>query len=423
MTDPAQQLLLLVAEQLERRRVGELHPPVRVDDVHRVRDARQERLEDVARREPQALADPLHRARRHAPIVAHRARPRAGPAVESSGRRARPRGADVGSAGAPPSGHAAHGRRETTVGPRHRGPRQDRASLAVGPARPQDPGVSRFADALAARTLLSAELTPPLGADPTAALDVARTWAGCDLDAAQVNDHLCARVRMSGVALAALLRGTRLETVLHVGVRHRNRIAVQADLLGAHAIGVRDLVVVPGHDVRLGPDPHAREARDLKTSAAIALVRRLADEGRLSSGYRLAGPLRFRVGAVEAVGRGSTDELRRRIDAKAQAGAHFLQLQGLTDADRATAVLDALWADGVPERVALVASIVPVRDAAHRAQLARIPGVAGVDAEGSTAAAELGRLLLTHRATSGLHLRPLLWEDAVPPLVAAVRAR
>lgn len=282
--------------------------------------------------------------------------------------------------------------------------------------------MSRFADALAARTLLSAELTPPSGADPARVLAIARSWTSCDLDAAQVNDSLCARVRLSGLVLAALLRTTRLETVLHVGVRHRNRIAVQSDLLGAHAIGVRDLVVVPGHDVRLGPDPQAREARDLRTSTAIALVRRLGDEGRLSSGYLLPDPLHFRVGAVESVGRGSSDELRRRIDAKVTSGAHFLQLQGLTDPGEATAVLDALAADGIPERVALVASIVPVRDAAHRAQLQRIPGVAGVAATGLTPATELARLTMAHPATSGVHLRPLRWEDAVPPLVAALRA-
>lgn len=291
---------------------------------------------------------------------------------------------------------------------------------------------SAFALGLARGDLLTAELTPPRGPDPSAMLAHARRWRGV-VDAAHVNDCLLATARMSNVAAAALLREVGLEAVVQLSLRHRNRIALQSDILGAHAVGVRGLVLLSGYRIRIGSDPDARESGDLRTAAAIGLTRRLSEQGRFFNGDMLDSAPRFLVGAVENVGPGPLAEQVARVEAKVAAGAEWLQVQGSFDPETALAWFDAMHAAGIHERARLVAAVIPFGSVARLQVLERIPGIRippvawarmrahDAEEEGFAIAAEIGAALMAHPAVHGLHLRPFGWEDVVPDLAAALR--
>jgi methylenetetrahydrofolate reductase (NADPH) len=302
------------------------------------------------------------------------------------------------------------------------------------PSHPRPvPVTSAFAPRLRAGALLTAELTPPRTTDLTKLLASARAWAGV-VDAAHVNDCLLSSARMSNLAVAALMAGTGLEPILQMTLRHRNRIAMQADLLGAHALGVTGILVLSGYDVRIGSDPKAKDARDLRSAEAIGLTRRLAEHGRLFNGDQLREPPGFVVGAVDFVGPEPAARQIQRVEAKIDAGAQWLQVQGSFDPEVALAWFDAMHAAGIHERVRIVAGLIPLQSRARAAFLDGVPGITipasawarmqadDEEAEGFALAVEIGRALMAHPASSGVHVRPFGWEGVVPALAGELRA-
>ncbi|MEQ8834584.1 MAG: methylenetetrahydrofolate reductase [Miltoncostaeaceae bacterium] len=293
-------------------------------------------------------------------------------------------------------------------------------------------GGSRFVSALADGSLITGELTPPRGADPAVLIAQAESWAG-HVDAAHVNDCLLATARMSNLAAAALMRGTGLEPVLQFSLRHRNRIALQSDLLGAHAVGVRGLVLLSGYDLKVGSDPDAKESGDLRTAPAIGLTRRFSDQGRFFNGDRLDSAPNFMVGAVESIGPGDPHAQVERVEAKIAAGVQWLQVQGAFDIETAVAWYDAMYEAGVHERARLVGAVIPFRSIERLHVLDRVPGIRipaeawarmrarDDESEGFDMAREVAAALQDHPAVSGVHIRPFGWEDIVPPLASALR--
>lgn len=291
---------------------------------------------------------------------------------------------------------------------------------------------SRFVARLHAGDVITGELTPPRGPDPRAMLEHAESWAG-HVDAAHINDCLLATARMSNLAAAALLRGTGLEPVLQFSLRHRNRIALQADLLGAGAVGVRGVVLLSGYDIRVGSDPDAKESGDLRAATAIGLTRRLSDQGRFFNGDRLDAAPPFLVGAVENIGPGDPRSQLARVEAKVAAGAQWLQVQGSFEPDTALRWYDAMYAAGIHERAHLVAAVIPFRSLARLRVLDRVPGIrvptsawdrmraTDTEAAGFDFACEVARALRGHPAVSGLHVRPFGWEEVVPALAGELR--
>lgn len=289
-----------------------------------------------------------------------------------------------------------------------------------------------FAARLRTGGLLTAELTPPRTTDPARLLGFAREWAGI-VDAAHVNDCLLSTARMSPVAIAALMASTGVEPVLQMTLRHRNRIAMQSDLLGAAALGVSGILVLSGYDLRIGSDPDAAEARDLRSTEAIRLTRRLAEDGRLFNGDQLGAAPGFLVGAVDFIGQGPPDRQVRRVEAKIAAGAQWLQVQGSFDPEVALAWFDAMHAAGVHERVRIVSGLIPLQSRARATFLNGVPGITippsawarldatDAEAEGFALAVEIGRALMAHPASAGVHVRPFGWEDVVPALAAQLR--
>ncbi|MFN5161750.1 MAG: methylenetetrahydrofolate reductase, partial [Cyanobacteriota bacterium] len=124
------------------------------------------------------------------------------------------------------------------------------------------------------RFAVTAEVTPPRGGDPARTLAAAAAL-GPLVDAVNITDGSRAVMRMSSLAVCRLLLDHGLEPVLQMTCRDRNRIALQADLLGAHALGIRNLLCLTGDPLRAGDQPEARPVNELEAVRLLQLVQRL----------------------------------------------------------------------------------------------------------------------------------------------------
>src|SRR5438128_11146642 len=144
--------------------------------------------------------------------------------------------------------------------------------------------ISQLEQTLRARRFaITTELTPPVSFDPDDLLQKARPLKGL-ADAVNVTDGASARAHMSALAAAALLAREGIEPILQLTCRDRNRIALQADLMGAAASGVHNVLLLTGDDPKAGDQPEAKPVFDIDSVALTAMARELAERGVLPSG-------------------------------------------------------------------------------------------------------------------------------------------
>ena len=173
---------------------------------------------------------------------------------------------------------------------------------------------------------ITAEVMPPRGADPSHALTMAQGLKGL-VHAINVTDGSRAVMRMSSLALCRVLLDAGLEPILQLACRDRNRIALQADLLGAHALGIRNLLCLTGDPVRVGDQPDARPVHDFESVKLLAQVKAFNRAEDPVSGTLPDGATDLFAGAAADPNCQSLSGLRRRLERKKEAGARFLQTQ------------------------------------------------------------------------------------------------
>jgi methylenetetrahydrofolate reductase (NADPH) len=235
--------------------------------------------------------------------------------------------------------------------------------------------VSRLADAIAAgQFLVTAEL---LTIDTGGVEAVHERFAPYEewVDAVNATDNTAAHAHASPVAVAIALRQLGMEPVMQLVCRDRNRLALQADLLGAALHGVENICCLTGDDVTAGDEPEARRVFDLDGPQLVAATTALAS-GRTLSGRTLDPPPRFFVGAVENPGAPPFEYRVERALKKVEAGARFLQLQVCFRTELLERFLAEAVAQGLAARAALLPSICLVRSpAALRFVNENVPGI------------------------------------------------
>lgn len=278
------------------------------------------------------------------------------------------------------------------------------------------------------KTVVTAELTPPKGTDLTELLakaDALRPY----VDAINLTESARARLTVDPRAVARLLLDRGIEPIVQVTARDRNRIAIQADLLGAAVLGVGNLVFMRGDSPAGGDHPQAKAVFDLAATEMLQAARGLM-EGHDMAGNELRGTPRFFLGAVANPGapdlRAEVDNARRKIDA----GARFLQTQAVYEAHTLQRFLDALKPDGV----AVLAGIIPLKSATMARWLNQsVPGirvpdelletlerVAGSDREVPTGLEIAARTIRqVSPLCAGVHLMALGWEKHIPAILDA----
>ena len=171
---------------------------------------------------------------------------------------------------------------------------------------------------------------PPRGADPSHMLAMAAHLQG-RVHALNVTDGSRAVMRMSSVAACRLLLEAGAEPVLQLACRDRNRIALQADLLGAHALGIRNLLCLTGDPVRTGDQPEVRPVNELESVKLLQQVEALNQGEDPVKGSLPDGATALFAGCAADPHSRSWSGLKRRLQRKAAAGARFVQTQMVMD--------------------------------------------------------------------------------------------
>lgn len=219
---------------------------------------------------------------------------------------------------------------------------------------------SRFAANVGRKFVVSVEVNPPVGLDPQSSIDAARMLIGGGVDVINIADGARAQARMSNLALAVRLQQELgIETLLHVCGRDRNLLGQVAHLLGAHALGIRNLVVITGDPPKMGDFPDATAVYDLDSVGILRLVTRL-NRGIDPGGKPLGAATGFFAATgAEPAALNYAREIAR-LELKKRAGAELVMTQPVYDPK----VLDRFLADIAPLGLPVLIGILPL--ASHK---------------------------------------------------------
>jgi methylenetetrahydrofolate reductase (NADPH) len=214
----------------------------------------------------------------------------------------------------------------------------------------------------AGRFVITAEVTPPLSVDRSELLTKAAPLKGL-ADAVNITDGAGARPHLSAMTAAAMLVEAGIEPILQLTCRDRNRIALQSDLLGAAACGVKNLLILRGDDPSAGDQPEAKAVFDFDPRQLLETARLLRDQGELPSGRKVAGKAAFFLGAADNPIDPPPGWQPKSLAGKIAAGAQFVQTQFCMDAGVARRYLARLAEHGLADKVSVIIGIAPLRSA------------------------------------------------------------
>lgn len=209
---------------------------------------------------------------------------------------------------------------------------------------------------------VTAELTPPRSASLDS-LTIAVNALKPAVTAINLNDGAGARVRMSSMAAAVHVKQMGVEPILQVTCRDRNRIALQSDLLGAAAFGIRNVLVLKGDVVEAGDDPDAKPVFDLDSRQFIAALKNMSEKAVTLSGSELTSVPEFFRGAADTPFEVADDWTPDGLQAKLDAGAQFVQTQYCFDMRLLEQYMSRLADHGLTEKLYFLVGLGPLRSA------------------------------------------------------------
>lgn len=280
------------------------------------------------------------------------------------------------------------------------------------------------------RFAVTAELNPPDSADPADVFEAARPL-GEVADAINATDASGANCHMSSIGISALLTRAGYGTVYQISCRDRNRIAIQGDVLGAAAMGVRNVLCLTGDGVATGDQPGAKPVFDFDSLSLLRTIWTMRSEGRFLSGRPITRPPQVFLGAAENPTAPPHDWRPERLAKKVEAGAEFIQTNYVFD----VAVFEKFMARvrdlGLDRRVFILAGVGPLASArAARWMRANVPGVHIPDAvidrlerarnpgeEGKRLCIELIRQVREIRGVAGVHVMAYRREHQVSEII------
>lgn len=277
--------------------------------------------------------------------------------------------------------------------------------------------------------VVTSELTPPKGTSLDPLLERARMLSG-HVDAFNLTDSHAARMAMAPMAVAHLLADQGLEPIMQITSRDRNRIAIQADLLGAWALGVRNIAFMGGDPPRNGDHPDAKGVFDVMSADIIRAAAGMSG-GTDMAGNTLDGAPEFCLGAVVNPGASDLDKEIGRMVEKRDAGATFFQTQAVYDPgafERFANRVDSLG-------VHLLAGVIPVKSPKMAAYMnEHVPGIEVPEAlirkladsaDRAATSSEMAASVIAEirPMCRGVHVMAIGWEDKVPGILEASGVR
>jgi methylenetetrahydrofolate reductase (NADPH) len=296
--------------------------------------------------------------------------------------------------------------------------------------------ISHLASVLrAGHFAVAAELSPPKGVDLERIARDAGTLRDY-ADAVNVTDNQAASVRMASMPVAALLLKHGVEPVMQMTCRDRNRLAIQADLLGASALGIRNLLCLSGDHGVWGDHPHAKNVYDLDSMHLLRLVHNLTEKGVLDNGRSISPAPQLFFGAAANPFAPPFDYRPTRLAKKVAAGALFVQTQLIYNVERFRTYMARVRDLGLHEKVYIMAGVGPVRSVgAARFMATKVAGMempdeiiermgktpkAAQPEEGIRICAEIIEQVREIPGVAGVHIMAVHWAEAVPEIVTRV---
>jgi 5,10-methylenetetrahydrofolate reductase len=285
---------------------------------------------------------------------------------------------------------------------------------------------------------VTAEIMPPKIPSSEILLKKAAALKGC-ITAANLTDNQSAVVRMSSVVCSKIVMDAGIEPVMQITCRDRNRMAMQSDVLGAAALGIKNILCVTGDHQKFGNHPESRNVFDIDSIQLIYMLKRMRDDGVFQNNEPIQStrktpvvpPLIFIGAAANPFG---TPRAYRpyRLLKKIEAGCDFVQTQPVFDIgifkEWAGKIVDL----GIPERAAILAGITPVKSAKALIYMRdNVPGIhippeiikrmesaTDQEQEGYRIAFEFIEQIRQIPGIRGLHLMAIGWETIVPQLMS-----
>src|SRR5882762_8129425 len=274
--------------------------------------------------------------------------------------------------------------------------------------------------------VVTAELSPPVSTDPAEFIDHALALRGL-VTAINVTDGAGSKAHMSSLAAAHFLVRSGVEPVLQITCRDRNRIALQAELLGAAALGIRNILALRGDD------PDTKPVFDLDTTALLATAQQMRSEHRLPSGTEIKGAVKFVLGAAELPVDSPAGWRPNGLVSKMEAGAEFIQTQFCMDPDAVRRYAARLLELGVAQKLPILIGIAPIPSARSARWMKeklfgamipdrivdRLERAADPKAEGRRICVELLQRLAETPGVAGAHVMAPAFHSAIGPVIQA----
>ena len=280
------------------------------------------------------------------------------------------------------------------------------------------------------RFVITAEITPPVSCDAADLVAKATPLKGL-ADAINVTDGAGARAHLDAVAAAAILIREGIEPILQFNCRDSNRIALQSELMGAAALGIRNLLLLKGDDPKQGDQPDATPVFDYDTAMLTKVAVAMRDKGELPTGRKVGGKAQFFVAAADLPIDPPAGWEPKSLKSKIEAGCEFVQTQFCMDAGVARRYMARLAEHGV--RLPFLIGISPLRSAKSArwmkeklfgtiipdAMVARLESASDPATEGRKLCVELMRELASIPGVAGVHIMAPGNEAAIADVIRA----
>jgi methylenetetrahydrofolate reductase (NADPH) len=292
---------------------------------------------------------------------------------------------------------------------------------------------SRLEKVLAAGHLaVTSECGPPRGCMPDKVREKGKFLEGV-VDAVNVTDNQTAMVRMSSLAASVILKQEGLNPLLQVVSRDRNRLAMQADIIGAYSLGIDTMLCLSGDHTKFGDHPMAANVHDIDSIQMIQMVKQMRDDGLFQGGAEIKSPPKMFIGAA-ANPFADPFELRvLRLAKKVAAGADFIQTQCIFNVDKFEKWMEGVRSMGLHKKCYILAGVTPIKSVgAARYMKNKVPGMDVpqeiVDRmaaqpkekqpeEGISICIETIERLKKIEGVAGFHIMAIDWEEKVKEIV------
>jgi methylenetetrahydrofolate reductase (NADPH) len=283
--------------------------------------------------------------------------------------------------------------------------------------------------------VVACEIAPPLSASTnklTSNIDLVKAY----VTAINFTDNASATPRMSSWACSKIAIERGAEPVMQIAARDRTRAGLQGEILGASALGVRNVLCVTGDSPVLAPQPRGRmDINDLDAIQMLWILRRMRDEGRYLDGREIKFPPKFFLGAAASPFASTPKFQALREHKKVNAGAQFFQTNLVYDIERMEIWLNELAKQNILNKVYIMVGITPLKSLKMARYMTEVPGVwvpepilkrmeaadsaGNAQEEGVQIALELARKIKGYdkQGIHGLHIMPVGWEDIIPRIV------